>query len=76
MVKGNNEQEDIKRELYNKIKEYETQVARCKNKIDEINNIIIHTCITKYGEHQCKREVESCIYGESYFICKNCGYEC
>ena len=54
MVKGNNEQEDIKRELYNKIKEYETQVARCKNKIDEINNIIIHTCITKYGEHQCK----------------------
>ena len=64
-----------KQELYNKIKECETEIANYKNKIDEINNLIIHTCVIQYGDHEFEREVESSIYGESYFICKNCGYE-
>jgi len=75
MVKGSIEQEDRKRELYHKIKDYEAEIASCKNKIDEINNIVIRSCVTQYGNHKFEREIESSLYGESYFICKNCGYE-
>ena len=72
MVTGTHEQQALKQELYNKIKECETEIANYKNKIDEINNLIIHTCVIQYGDHEFEREVESSIYGESYFICKNC----
>lgn len=75
MVRGSHEQQAVKQELYRKIKEYEAAIASCKNKIDDINNIIIHSCVIQYGDHKFERAVESSLYGESYFICKNCGYE-
>lgn len=75
MVKGTNEQEQIKYELYNKIKKHELEIVACKQKINNMNLVIIQTCTSKYGEHIFELEQENSLYGESYFICKNCGYE-
>jgi hypothetical protein len=36
---------------------------------------IIEECIEKNGKHDFERERESGPYGESYFVCKQCGYE-
>ena len=76
MVKGTEYQEAIKRDLYNKIQEYKAEINACKTKIDDINRQIIQSCVTQYGAHQFELEVECSLYGESYHICKNCGYEC
>jgi hypothetical protein len=76
MVKGNEHQEEIKRELYNRIREYKAEITACKMKIDAIDLQIIQSCVVQYGSHQFELEVECSLYGESYHICKNCGYEC
>jgi hypothetical protein len=75
MVKGNAEEEDIKRYMYTKIREYNTQISMCKKRISAIDRQIIQACVIKHGEHKFELEVEPCLYGESYRICKNCGYE-
>ena len=36
---------------------------------------IIEECIEKNGKHDFEREREPGLYGESYFVCKQCGYE-
>ncbi len=75
MVKGTDEQEQVKYELYNKIKKYEVEIVACKQRINNMNLVITQTCTSKYGEHLFELERENSLYGESYFICKNCGYE-
>jgi hypothetical protein len=75
MVKGTDEQEATKRDFYNKIREYNAEITDCKKKIDDINFQIIRACVAQYGSHHFEVEVESSLYGETYHICKNCGYE-
>ncbi len=76
MVKGTDEQEANKRDFYNKIREYKAEITECKKKIDAIDLQIIRSCVAQYGSHHFELEVECSLYGESYHICKNCGYEC
>ena len=75
MVKGTDEQEKQKRNLYERIREYEIEITACKNQINDINTSITQECVKKHGTHDFVREVESSLYGETYFICKNCEYE-
>jgi hypothetical protein len=75
MVKGNAEEEDIKRYMYNKIREYKANISMCKKRISAIDRQIIQACVIQHGEHKFELEVESSLYGESYHTCKNCGYE-
>ena len=75
MVQGNNSQEELKRKIYDNIKLLEVQIKQLKNKLIEIDNEIVQDCIKKNGKHDFKRERDPGLYGESYFICKLCGYE-
>jgi hypothetical protein len=75
MVRGNDLHEEMKREIYYCINLLEVQIKDFKNKLEEIDNKIIQECIETNGKHDFERERESGPYGESYFVCKQCGYE-
>ena len=68
MVRGTNSQEESKRNLY-------SNIYLLEDEIEEINVKIIQECIEKNGKHDFEREREAGLYGESYFVCKQCGYE-
>ena len=76
MVQGNDSQEEMKRKIYDNIQLLEVQINDFKNKLIEIDNQIVQDCINKNGKHNFERERDPGLYGESYFICKLCGYEC
>lgn len=76
MVQGNDSQEEMKIKIYDNIKLLEVQINDFKNKLIEIDNQIVKDCINKNGKHIFERERDPGLYGESYFICKLCGYEC
>ena len=76
MVVGDNLQEMEKNKLRDEIMELENKIIKVKQKIDKINTTITRECIEKNGEHDYQREREEGLYGESYFVCKNCQYEC
>jgi hypothetical protein len=75
MVRGTNSQEESKRNLYSDIYLLEDEIKKIKLEIEEINMKIIEECIEKNGKHDFEREREAGLYGESYFVCKQCGYE-
>jgi tRNA(Ser,Leu) C12 N-acetylase TAN1 len=75
MVRGTDEQEKQRRNLYERIREYELEIAACKNQINDINTSITQDCVKKHGKHDFELEAEATLYGGTYFICKNCEYE-
>ena len=75
MVKGTADEEETKRYFYNKIRKWTEHISMCKKRINAIDRQIIQACVIQHGEHKFELEVEPCLYGESYRICKNCGYE-
>ena len=40
-----------------------------------LDYMAVKECIEKNGKHDFEREREPGLYGESYFVCKHCGYE-
>ena len=45
------------------------------SKIEKLDDIIVNQCIDTHGEHNYIQEREDGIYGNIYFVCKNCGIE-
>jgi len=75
MVKGSDSQEESKRNLYGNIYLLEDEIKKIKLEIEVINMKIIEECIEKNRKHDFERERDPGLYGESYFVCKHCGYE-
>lgn len=75
MVYGNLNQETEKKELYDKITLYEKKIQELKVQIEEINEVIVSNCVFKNGTHDYVREIDMGPYGDSYLVCKKCGYE-
>jgi hypothetical protein len=75
MVLGNDSQEEYKTLLYKEQFKCEERITAIKKQIQEINNTIANDCIKKYGNHDFKQEIETSMYGEVFYTCKNCGYE-
>lgn len=75
MVFGNEIQEIKKKQLYNLIAQHEDKIKLLKSEIEKIDEVIAKECIIKYGKHDFEREIEYGPYNESFWICKNCGFE-
>jgi len=75
MIKGTKKQEEIKQDIIKEIKECKEKIRFLENKINNINNTISNDCIQLYGAHNFKEENEEGPYPETFYVCKNCGYE-
>jgi|APSaa5957512535_1039671.scaffolds.fasta_scaffold11887_4 hypothetical protein len=75
MVLGNDIQENHKTILFEEKLKCEERITAITTQIQEINNIIADECIKKHGNHHFKQDIETSMYGEVFYTCKNCGYE-
>ena len=75
MVTGNTNQEAEKKELYSNILHHKEEIQRLKIQLEEIDRVIVSECVDKYGTHEYIREIETGPYGNSYLVCKHCGFE-
>jgi hypothetical protein len=75
MVRGSEKQEFAKKEIRKKIMELQKEINNYEQDIIEIDNVIKKECIKKNGQHQFEREIDSGPYPESWWVCKNCGFE-
>ena len=75
MVYGNEKQESYRNYLQRKIIKHESEIQDILSKIENLDVIIVHQCIHTNGEHTYIEEIEECMYGNRYFVCKYCGFE-
>ena len=75
MVYGSDKQETYRKYLQRKIDNYKEQILDVLSKIKKLDENIVKQCIDTFGDHTYIEEIEECMYGNSYFVCKYCGFE-
>lgn len=75
MIYGSEKQESYRKYLQRKIDNYKEHIQDVLSKIKKLDENIVKQCIDTFGEHTYIEEIEECMYGNRYFVCKNCGIE-
>lgn len=75
MVYGSDKQETYRKYLQRKIDNYKEQIQDVRSKIKNLDENIVKQCIATFGDHTYIEEIEECMYGNIYFVCKYCGFE-
>ena len=75
MVYGSEKQESYRNYLQRKIIKCNQEIENIMSKIEKLDDIIVNQCIDTHGEHNYIQEREDGMYGNIYFVCKNCGIE-
>ena len=75
MIRGSEKQEFAKKEIREKIMELQREIKNYEQDIIEINEAIKRDCVRKNGKHDFERERDDGPYPETWWVCKNCGFE-
>jgi hypothetical protein len=75
MIIGSQKHEFAKNEIRKKIMELQREIHKYETDIIEINEVIKRECIKKNGKHEFEREMDNGPCPESWWVCKNCGFE-
>lgn len=73
MIRGSEKEEFAKNEIRKKIIKLQREINNYENDIIEINEAIKRYCVKKHGKHEFERERDD--GQESWWVCKNCGFE-
>jgi len=73
MVFGSEKEEFAKNEIRKKIIKLQREINNYENDIIEINEAIKRDCVKKHGKREFERERD--YNPESWWVCKNCGFE-